>query len=485
MAEPQNLPNYHHPDYDRLAPILKLLLDVYNDLDGCKADYLPKEQKEPQPAYQQRVDRAVFNNRLRGTIESNAGLLTAFELTDMPLSVDASAENIDNRGSNYKAFFQDADILALRDGHCYILIDYPPSTGGIETLADQMQSKRKPYLTLIDRRNLLNWRYHHEYGKVVIDSVVFEMTEELPDGDFGIKTQKLYHQLKRTEAVVEHIVWEITDEKNGEQSARKRSTAKLTQTEIPIVCYPYTAKPFCTDNPLFLKLSQLNVKLFRKESSLDEIQHRVNCPTVYRIHPTMDIPSDLPPITFGGNWVIEIPFGGQVGVLEIAGTGIAALQTSIELLKEEIEAEGQAFLSGSRVERTATEAFLSSAQIQASLAGVARDKASAIIRCFDFWCAYTGEENTVQVSMDHSLLEQPLDAQEMGALLGYWQGGVISHKTLLELLKMGKALPPDFNVDDELQQVEEEKAAAAEAAMAAMQPTMDQLLSPQMSEQEI
>lgn len=470
MPHDSSLPSYKHPNYESSENWLRILLDCFDNLEGRKSDYLPKEAAEPQAVYAQRVAKSVFNNRLRPTIESSAGLLTEFELANQPVSVAASEGDIDRQGSDIKSFFLQSDVMALRDGYCYVLVDYPPASGAIQTLADQLQSSARPYLVLIDRRNVLNWRYHVEAGKMVIDHITIEFSTEIPDGLFGVKTQVRYHQLVRNDLGVEHIIWRI-DEDQPQIKAVVESRNQTTLREIPIVCYPYSSKPFNSDIPPFLKLANLNIKLFRKESCLDEILHRVNVPTVWRKHPG-DVPQNLPPVTLGGSWVLEIPEGGDVGVLEIAGTGVAALQVDIETLKKDIDAEGLAFLAGSTVQKTATESFLSSSQIQASLSGMMRNKASAIVKIFDYWCQYTGETNSIEVTYDHSLLEMPLDAQEMDVLLKLWQASALSHQTLLELLKMGRQLSPDTDIEQELERVEAERSRESQTIL----PSLDEVL---------
>lgn len=453
QVQPFDLPNYQHPDYEAMVEPLRVLRDVYGDLEGCKERYLLQKHKEPDRAYQQRVAAATFNNKLRPVVESNAGLLSAFELANTPPSVAAAIGNLDLQGSDYKAFFQEADTLSLRDGHCFVWVDYPKMDETIVTEADRQQAKRRPYLKLIERANLLNWSTHHEHGQVVIDHVTIAMSAKSREGRYGVKMVTRYHLLERVvkrfedgtaRSLLQHTELELQDV-NGSQQAVVIDSGLIDTPAIPIVCYPTSYKPFNCDNPPFLKLAKLCVKLFRKESNLDETEERVNAPTVYREWPT-EVP-DLPPqITFGPTWIIEIPQGGKVGILEMTGTGMDRLAGSIEQLKADIDAEGLAFLAGSRVQRTATEAFLDSAQIKASLSGYARDKASAIVRCFDFWCGYTGEKNTIEVQMDESLLEQPLDAGEVSALMGLWQGAAIDLQTLLELLKMGKQLPPGADI---------------------------------------
>jgi hypothetical protein len=66
--------------------------------------------------------------------------------------------------------------------------------------------------------------------------------------------------------------------------------------------------------------------------------------------------------------------------------------------------------------------------------------------------------------MDQSVLEMPLDAQEMGALLGLWQAGAIDHQTLLELLRMGRQLPPGVDIEEIMERVAVERDAAMPGA---------------------
>jgi len=121
QQNPADLPSYCHPTLERLSPALTLLLDAYEGLYLRKADYLPKAQKEPQPAYDRRVERAVFNNKLRPMIDSNAGLLTAFDVSGMPPTLEASENDVDMQGANLKSFVYAANVLGLRDRACYIL----------------------------------------------------------------------------------------------------------------------------------------------------------------------------------------------------------------------------------------------------------------------------------------------------------------------------------------------------------------------------
>ena len=472
-TDPQNLPSYKHPDYVSLQLLLTLLSDCYNGLQGrkiknghvigsVKEDYLPKAQKEPEKAYRARVAKSVFDNKIRPIIDSNAGLLTVFDVSGLPPSLADTEDNVDLMGSSFKSFVLSANIMALRDRCCYILTmeDAPQSTEGSErTLADDIESPRRPYWKLIDRRNIINWRLKYIGGRPVLTQVTIVQEEDTEDGLFGLAREVRYHVLKLVGEKVQHTVYKITD-KDELTAVGKSRTFNIPR--IPLRPYFDCADFFPVDIPEFAKAAELNVKLFRQESTLDNIQYRVNAPTFWRRSRT-DV-KERPSFIAGENYVIELYSADdvhgpdEVGVLEIDGSGVDALMRSVTETKEAIEAESLGFLYGSSIQRTATETYLSGAQVSASLNGKARQRDAALRGMTEDWCMFTGEDpDSFQVETDHSLLEMPLDAQEMAQLLNLKNNEIIDHRTLLELLRMGRQLPPSANIDEILERIAEER----------------------------
>ena len=461
---PADLPSYIHPVLQRLTPALKLLLDCYEGLYRRKSAYLPKAKMEPKQAYDERVERSVFNNKLRPIIDSNAGLLTAFDVSGVPPSLDTAQDNVDRQGSSLKSFVYHANIAGLRDRTCYVLTMMEAAAGD-RTQADEQENPRRPYWKIIDRRNVLNWRVTYEDGAPVIQQVTIQMYEDVEDGEYGLKVEPRYHVLKRREGGVEHAVYAI-DEKGKVRSTQEPQIVPIPR--IPLAAYPDAADPFPAAIPEFYKAATLNIKLFREEATLGNIQYRVNAPTFWRKSSlpiqSMEGQPSRPPFIAGENYVIELMAGDgvndpdEVGVLEISGEGVEALMKSATETKNDIEAESLGFLSGSAIQRTATETYLSGAQMSASLNGKARAMSAALKRIVEDWCMFTGEDPTqFAIQMDHSLLEQPLDAQEMSGLLALWQADAIDHRTLLELLRMGRQLPPSADIDEILERVEQQR----------------------------
>jgi hypothetical protein len=471
MNDP-SLPNYHDPALKKLQPALKLCFDVWNGLYGLKADYLPQASREPRAAYDDRVNRAVFNNKYRAQVESISGLLTAFDVEGYPASfeqAEADGLYLDGNGSDWTSFLRQADELALRDGLVYVLtnnVQLSPEDAATRTAADR---RTYPQWTLVDRRNVINWRGELRNGSMVLTQVTIVMHRDQTVGSYGSISEPYYHtfRLLPGDGGVSLTVARISD--RGAVDIVDERTAPVQR--IPLQAYPDVTNPFPHDGdlqlPYLLKAAELNIKLFRQESSLDTIQYRVNAPTVYRVS-SMDF-TQRPPIIFGPNHVIELmrdsntTAAGEdsVGVIEITGQGIAELRESCNETRRAIDEEGVGFIGGGSVQRSATEAYLAATRASASLNGYARAKSQAVKALVADWCLFTGEDpSDVEVEMDQSVLEMPLDAQEMGALLGLWQAGAIDHQTLLELLRMGRQLPPGVDIEEIMQRVAAERDAA-------------------------
>ena len=453
--KPHDLPNYQRPELARLLPALKVLEDCYAGLYGKKEDYLLRNGQEPPWAYQNRVERATFNNKLKPIVDSCAGLLTAFTIAELPESLEAAQDDIDLSGASLSQFLQQCDRLSLRDGYCFVLVGWHGTNDGDRTAADDITNPQRPYLKCIPRQSVINWRHRQVEGLSVLTQVTIAMQSEQEQGEFGCASVTQYHVLSLAEGGVRHRAWEI--DRKGEPVLASESMSD--NQAIPLICYPCSEDAFNCDTPPLHKLAELNIKLFRKESILDEIEYRVNAPTVVRYWPD-EVPQSPGAVVVGATSVIEVPNasrGSKVEILEIQGGGMAQLQASIDKLKNDIEAEGMNFLSGTNaVERTATEAFLSTAQIKAILDGYMSAKLSAVERIVALWCGWTGEEFVTEFSADANLLEQPLTAQDIQAWLGLYNSRVLSLQTLLEIVTSGLGDRIGHSIEEEIERIKDE-----------------------------
>jgi hypothetical protein len=160
-------PWLEHPTLTGLRDRLQLVFDCWSLLelpDGTnrRPVYLPRGVEEPETCYCQRLEAARPTGFFRDALRTYAGMLSRLQWQELPNSLGRVLTDVDGRGTDLGLFLSLADLLALRDGGCLILLLPPqhrwPSEGDrLEAIArgDRLSL---PRLQLVPRGDLLNWR---------------------------------------------------------------------------------------------------------------------------------------------------------------------------------------------------------------------------------------------------------------------------------------------------------------------------------------
>ncbi|MEH2033362.1 MAG: DUF4055 domain-containing protein [Nostoc sp.] len=415
--------------------------------------YLPKEAKEPPQAWSDRIRRTTFDNRFEPAIKDYAGLLSVFSLNDdVAQSIIDNKNNIDQMGNDIWTFFNEADQYCLRDGWCGVMVEYPPVDPSIDSQGDWLASDRRPYLVLIDRRDIINWRTAKINGKPTLTQVTIRETRLEPSGDYG-EQEVVYYRVLRPG---EYFIFQIIQQANLQQLVLiDQGTTSLAS--IPLIYYSVTESDLFAAKSPFLNLAKLNIEHYQKRSQLNEVLRKCNLPVPVRkgLIRTVDDLKKVPPLVIGPNSVLDIPSDGDFFFAEPTGVAIAASRDDIKDLDEAMERMTLDFLTSGEHQRTATEVVLDSTKTSANLKGVSRRKESAVQQIFSLWVQYTGESQGGGISQDESLLSIPLTSDQVDKLENLETAGIISHRTLLLLLKAGKVLPRQFDIDAELAATEQ------------------------------
>ena len=447
-----SLPSFMRPEYLEMQEDLELVWNCWTNLKGQKTRYIHQELKEPTEAYRERLDRCAFDNRFTPAIAGYAGLLSDFTLTeDIAPSIQKVQDNIDLQGNDLHTFWQECDTLALRDGGCAILVEFPRFDSSIQSNADFLESSRRPYLVAVDRRDILNWHIEYINGFPSIRRVTIQERQLVPDGLFGVKEQTYYRVLVPGAWSISQVV-----ESGGKSAAVQLDQGKTSLDVVPLVWYSVSETKLFSGSPPFLNLAQLNIEHLQKRSQLNEVLRKCNLPVPVRkglIKNATDL-KNLPPLVIGPNSVLDIPTDGDFYFAEPSGAAIAATQSDIEKLEAAMDRVSLAFLTGGEVQRTATEIVLDSAQTQASLRGMSRRKASCAQAVFDLWVKYTGEATGGSINTNESILQVPLAPQMVDQLTSLAERKLISRRLLLTLLQRGKILAQDIDIEAELANTE-------------------------------
>lgn len=453
-----SLPSFLHPLYVEVNADLEWVFDVWQDLKDCKAAYLPKEEKEPQQAYQNRLSRTQFDNRFMPAIKGHAGLLSNFVLSeDTPASMALYEKDIDQQGNSLRSCLSEADEMVLRDGGCGILVEYPPEPIDLEgnplinNAADEQAFKLRPYLVLLDRRDILNWEIEYRAGKPFITFAVIRKSQFVREGLFGTKLLTFYRVLtpgrfEDYELVFTQGQWRSILINQGETSLDR----------VPLVWYSISENKLFQGAPPFMNLARLNVEHYQKRSSLNEVLHKCNLPVPVRkglIQSIEDLVKPVAKLVIGPNSVVDVPETGDFYFAEPRGTAIGATQADIEKLEGAMDRVSLAFLTGGEAEKTATEVVLDTAQTQATLMGMAERKKSAIEQVMDLWSGYTGEEPGGSIEVNAKVLQLPPNPQDVQVILDA-MGIKISNRLGLEMLLQRGWLPQETDIEAESQLTE-------------------------------
>ncbi|MEG8030675.1 DUF4055 domain-containing protein [Sphingomonas aurantiaca] len=247
-------------------------------------------------------------------------------------------------------------------------------------------------------------------------------------------------------------------------------------SEIPFVLVSTTDK--LTPTPSILQHSvDLNLQHYRVEGLLTSVLYFLSAPipVVTGLKPRMIakmVPNEAgvmvsreveEPIKLnvavGNAWIFPEE-GTKAEYLEFKGQGAQVIENKLKNIKDELSTIGHSILAPEKPAPEAAETqMLRRAAENATLAGFTRTisrKLERVIRMFALWADPSAGE--LSYSLNTDFLPQQMTAQEMTALLGMWQAGVITHSQLLHCLVDGEILSPALDIEGEIERTKLETA---------------------------
>lgn len=461
-----DLVSYHRPELLRILPSIELAADCWYLLDGTytddkgtnrdlKAKYLPQEDGEPNQAYEGRLKRSTYAPIYRDSIKAYAGLLSRFQLIDAPQSLEDAISNIDLQGESLHSFWNKCDEKALRDGGVYVMVDMTPDDNE-QNFFDERNSGRRPYLLMIERKDVINWSVTYENGREKIAHVTIrQIRQKSVPGTFGVELDPVYHVVRPG------LVETYRLEKNGRKWAQIKEREVVTSLPVvPIVWYGATVSRFSQGEIPLNGLAELSVQHFQMRSDLHELIHKCAMPVPVRTGAKTGPDGRPLPLILGPNTAVDLDTeGGKFEFAEPSGRSLERHQAEIAHVEELMDRSGLNFLYGVNI-KTATEASLRAAQVASQVSSLVRNKISSFNMVMRLWAAYNGELDQITresgLAINDSLINKPLGASDVAQLVNLYTQGLISKKTVLDELQRGGVLDPDLKVPEEIQRTEED-----------------------------
>jgi len=469
-----SLPSFWHPTRKELDDELRKALDAWNYLRGTKERYLPKETKEPDAAYRNRLNRAVYTGFFRDGIDSFAGILSRFELKDPPPSMVDLWQNIDNEGNDGKSFFMSADAMMLRDGGVCLGVEMPVNNA--ENRAQELAADVRPYLVSRPRGLMLNWRTRFIGGIELLECATFLEMVELPDGDYGVKHEPRYRVIKRGEWTVykieqqkgqgaEFVATVDTDEDGNERQGQYLMANGQPLPVAPIVWYAADGDLFGQGGMPMRQVLEHDLEHFRTRSDLAEKTHRVAMPVPVRTGQPPQ-PPGMPPeaLEIGPNSVVDVPIGGTFAFAEPSCSSLAEQREQVGQIEALIKEKTANFAYGEgSPAKTATQSGLEAAHAQAGLSMLSARKGSVMQQLMAIWAMFTGEDADPEagISMSSTIYDRPLDPPSRAQLIAEVDAGLVSRETAIEILQRGGANPITGSPEDELKRLKADESRMA------------------------
>lgn len=457
-----DLPSFVHPTLAEILKDLDLVDDCWDGLKGkSKETHLPKEPGEPGTAYKNRVRRSSYPSFYRDGIIAFSGILSRYELRKAPESLVTAAQNIDGKGNSLKKWGMMANCLGFRHGGCVLMADMPkgtPLNRGEERVAG-----RRPILTMAERRNVLNWEEEEIGGRMVPVRVTILEWHKVKTGKYGFKFEPRYR-------VMEGGEWELleikgTGGKDGFQVVRVEGEAGYGQfigagnkplSHPPVCWYSPTGDSFGEGDIPMLSLANLSLDWFRSYSSLKELLNKCALPVTWIRDAGR--PRDTPLILGPNSWVHLIADNSEIGFAEPSGGSLEQHLKHMEGIEMLINKSTLAFMGEGSGGRTATEALLDSAQLQATITSSAESMSSAFETLFQLWGQFTGEvvEAGAGLDMLQGLTDKPVDDPLLQLASTLYDKGLLMRETVTHLAQKRGMLRPGVTAEDEAKQLAEE-----------------------------
>jgi hypothetical protein len=456
------LPSFHHPKLAEVRSELDLVADCWDLLRGeAKTRHLPKEQGEPEEAYKGRVRRSSYPSFFKDGITAFAGVLSRYELRGVQQSLIEAQADINGEGDSLKAWGMVADSLVLRDGGCLLMCDMPQGTA--ESRAAEIAQGRRPVFSIAERSNVLNWKLQKIGRKHVPIAITVLEWHEVDDDDYGIKLEPRYRVMSGGNWQLIKINGGDKGKDNGEgtievlEEDRFIGAGGRDLEYPPVIWYGPPRDGFGAGAPMLLSLANLTLDWFREYSDLKELLHRCALPVTVlkdagRVEGT--------PLTLGPNSLVEIKDpNGSLTFAEPTGSSLDKHLQHLAEIEKLIDRSTLSFLfSSGSGQRTATQAELESAQLQASITSLAEAKSSCWQSLFDLWGTFTGDLPEVGAGIDllPGITDKPVDDALLTLAGTLFDKGLLMRETVTNLAQRRGMLRPGVNGEDEAAQLAEE-----------------------------
>lgn len=456
-----------HPDYVATESCRIKARDLYEGGEAVKAKsttYLFQEKNEDDDAYKLRLKRAVLDNFVEKIVVSRQAILFAKPHTrHLPESLESLADDVDMKGMSAAVFFEQVAKEAQIDGIAWVLVDMPqlPVENGVpsefRTKRDETLANHRPFMQLVPASAVIDWEVgsDQQLNWVVIEE---SLTQPRMPGD-ALKFVKRWKVWTRES----WTVYELNAQSNKSVDTRYSVVAEGPNptNHVPLVPFYGIKRNDFSGWPVARSVLDHVIAIYNKESDLDWFERLFAHPVPYAIAPTNPKKMDVS----GGLWIQSEPNSGEieVGYLQTSGAGEGSIRESITNLTARILSIALAQAKRDTAQVQSADGQREDRRIfTTSLKGISLALEFSEYRVWELVSMWLGETSSeIDIIYNRDFDDTMVEAQMLTALMGLADANKLSTETLLTILKEGEVLPVTVDVEEELERINSQGAAAA------------------------
>lgn len=424
--------------------------------------YMPRWPKEDKEDYIKRLEVSTLLPAYEETINQNVGRVFAEPVQlgeKVPDRLREYAKDIDMEGTRLDVWAQSFFALAMQYGLSHALVDYPRvDAEQVRTKADEKATGARPYVTMLNPRQVIGWKSKMVGGKVVLTALRIKEVVIEDGDDFG---QKKVEQIRYLTPGKVQIYRKATGA-DGQANWSLHDEWITSRQDITLVTLYTKRTGFMCGSPPLLNMALLNIKHWQSQSEQDNILHVARVPllTVFGLEEGEEL-------VIGSSSATKFSDRQKQGLeyVEHTGSSISAGKESLADLVEQMRQAGAKLLrtdntSTKSVDQTSEEKM----QEQSPLYTMATSLEDALDNILQIMAEYIGESEggSVDVRTELDVESKEFNPPAALAIQSLRQGGDIRRVDAIKSLQKLNIIDADADPNVVLSELLAESASLNE-----------------------
>ena len=450
----KDTPDLTHPHYASMYPTWELTNDLMGGTRAMRAagtKWLPKEDKEKDKQYEDRLSRTVLFEAYREAVDTLSGRPYSKPVSikgknPLPEPLDQIEGSCDDEGRSLLQFCRHVTKMAIDRGMVHILVDNPQEPG--RNIGEERELGIKPYFVAIDPINLLSWRYERApNGNKRLTQIRIRETAHSDVGEFDVETTERVRVIYPGR----WVLYEQSGQKKSDWIVVAEGPWSLGTISL-VTIYLDKEHGFMTARPPLEGLAWLNLAHYQ---SFSDHRHNLRFARAGTVTATGLSQEEMDAgFVWGVNRVISSTNANATfGILEHSGAAVKVGEDELRHLEEMMQVLGKAPLmiqswGNATAMAAAIDEGKASCDLQAWIRAIEHGVEQAYRYAAEWRRIELPEDFGVDIWSDFGMV--PRSDRDLDKLFEAHEAGVISKRTLGRQIQIRGVLTDDVDIDQEI-----------------------------------